>query len=116
RYPQRRDRQGHHLMTAPLYAKVKEHILEHIRSGAWTPGTRVPSENELVEHFSISRMTANRALRELSADGFLSRVPGVGTFVKEPPARSSLLELRNIAEEIAQRGHRHDATIHRPAT
>ena len=45
-------------MTAPLYAKVKEHILEHIRSGAWTPGTRVPSENELVEHFSISRMTA----------------------------------------------------------
>ena len=50
-------------------------------------------------------MTANRALRELSADGFLSRVPGVGTFVKEPPARSSLLELRNIAEEIAQRGH-----------
>ena len=98
-------------MTAPLYAKVKEHILEHIRSGAWTPGTRVPSENELVEHFSISRMTANRALRELTADGFLSRVPGVGTFVKEPPARSSLLELRNIAEEIAQRGHSHAAHV-----
>jgi GntR family histidine utilization transcriptional repressor len=100
-------------MTAPLYAKVKEHILEHIRSGAWTPGMRVPSENELVEHFSISRMTANRALRELSADGFLSRVPGVGTFVKEPLARSSLLELRNIAEEIAQRGHAYAAHIER---
>lgn len=103
-------------MTAPLYAKVKEHILEHIRSGAWTPGTRVPSENELVESFSISRMTANRALRELTADGFLSRVPGVGTFVKEPPARSSLLELRNIAEEIAQRGHAHAAHIDRRET
>ncbi len=37
----------------PLYAKVKEHILEHIRSGAWAPGTRVPSENELVEAFGI---------------------------------------------------------------
>jgi GntR family histidine utilization transcriptional repressor len=98
-------------MTAPLYAKVKDHILDHIRSGAWTPGMRVPSENELVEHFSISRMTANRALRELTADGFLSRVPGVGTFVKEPPARSSLLELRNIAEEIAQRGHAHAAHV-----
>lgn len=103
-------------MTAPLYAKVKEHILEHIRSGAWTPGMRVPSENELVEHFSISRMTANRALRELTADGFLSRVPGVGTFVREPPARSSLLELRNIAEEIAQRGHKHAAYIERRET
>jgi GntR family histidine utilization transcriptional repressor len=98
-------------MTAPLYAKVKEHILEHIRSGAWTPGTRVPSENELVERFSISRMTANRALRELTADGFLSRVPGVGTFVKEPPSRSSLFELRNIADEIAGRGHAYAAHV-----
>lgn len=98
-------------MTAPLYAKVKEHILEHIRSGAWTPGMRVPSENELVESFSISRMTANRALRELTADGFLSRVPGVGTFVKEPTARTSLLELRNIAEEITQRGHVYAAHV-----
>ena len=50
----------------PLYAKVKEHILDNIRSGAWEAGRRVPSENELVESFGISRMTANRALRELT--------------------------------------------------
>jgi GntR family transcriptional regulator, histidine utilization repressor len=95
----------------PLYAKVKDHILANIRNGAWEPGARVPSENELVESFGISRMTANRALRELTAEGFLSRLPGVGTFVKETPARSSLMELRNIAEEIAQRGHRYSARI-----
>ena len=95
----------------PLYAKVKDHIVAQIRSGAWAPGARVPSENELVERFSISRMTANRALRELNAEGFVERVPGVGTFVKEPPARSSLMELRNIAEEIAQRGHRYSSRI-----
>ena len=95
----------------PLYVKVKEHILDQIRSGVWTPGTRVPSENELVESFGISRMTANRALRELYSEGFVDRVPGVGTFVKEPPARSSLLELRNIAEEIEQRGHRYSSRI-----
>jgi GntR family histidine utilization transcriptional repressor len=95
----------------PLYAKIKDHILANIRSGAWEPGQRVPSENELVESFGISRMTVNRALRELTADGYLSRLPGVGTFVKEAPARSSLMELRNIAEEIAQRGHRYSARI-----
>jgi GntR family histidine utilization transcriptional repressor len=95
----------------PLYAKIKDHILGNIRSGAWEPGRRVPSENELVESFGISRMTANRALRELTAEGFLARVPGVGTFVKEAPARSSLMELRNIAEEIEQRGHRYTARI-----
>ncbi len=59
----------------PLYARVKAHILDNIQSGAWEPGRRVPSENELVESFRISRMTANRALRELMAEGFLSRVP-----------------------------------------
>lgn len=95
----------------PLYAKVKDHILGHIRSGEWAPGARVPSENELVESFRISRMTANRALRELSADGYLARVPGVGTFVKTAPARSSLVELRNIADEIQLRGHVHSARV-----
>ena len=95
----------------PLYALVKDHILENIRSGAWEPGRRVPSENELVERFQISRMTANRALRELTAEGFLARVPGVGTFVREAPALASLMELRDIAEEITQRGHRHSARL-----
>ena len=95
----------------PLYAKVKDHILENIRNGAWEPGQRVPSENELVESFGISRMTANRALRELTAEGFLSRVPGVGTFVRAAPALSSLMELRNIAEEIEQRGHRYSSRV-----
>jgi GntR family histidine utilization transcriptional repressor len=95
----------------PLYALVKAHILGNIRSGAWPPGRRVPSENELVEHFQISRMTANRALRELTAEGFLARVPGVGTFVREAPALASLMELRDIAEEIAQRGHRYTARL-----
>lgn len=96
----------------PLYARVKDHIIGHISSGAWEPGRRVPSENELVEHFGISRMTANRALRELHAEGFVARVPGVGTFVSEKPmARSSLMELRNIAEEIAARGHRYSSRV-----
>jgi GntR family histidine utilization transcriptional repressor len=95
----------------PLYLQVKEHILGHIQSGAWAAGSRVPSENELVESFGISRMTANRALRELSSDGYLSRGPGVGTFVKEQTARTSLMELRNIAEEIAARGHTHSSRL-----
>jgi GntR family histidine utilization transcriptional repressor len=69
----------------------------------------VPSENEIVRQFRISRMTAHRALRELTVDGYLERLPGVGTFVREPAGGSSLIELRNIAEEIAARGHVHTA-------
>ena len=97
---------------APLYIKVKGHILAQIRSGQWRTGERVPSENDLVERFKISRMTANRALRELSSEGYLKRVPGVGTFVQHQPVRASLIELRNIADEIAARGHTHSARVH----
>jgi GntR family transcriptional regulator, histidine utilization repressor len=95
----------------PLYLQVKDHILGNINSGAWAAGSRVPSENELVESFGISRMTANRALRELAGDGYLARVPGVGTFVKEQAARTSMMELRNIAEEIEARGHTHTSRL-----
>jgi GntR family transcriptional regulator, histidine utilization repressor len=95
----------------PLYAKIKSHITDQIRSGALKAGSRVPSENELVEIFKISRMTANRALNELTSEGLLARVPGVGTFVKEVTPRSSLLELRNIADEITARGHIYSSRI-----
>lgn len=95
----------------PLYVQLKDHILQRIRSQEWAPGSRVLSENEMVEQFSVSRMTANRALKELTQEGFLARVPGVGTFVKEPPQRASLIEIRNIAEEIAARGHVHSSII-----
>ncbi|MGH6874280.1 MAG: histidine utilization repressor [Aestuariivirgaceae bacterium] len=94
----------------PRYRQVKEHVLANIRSGDWPPGTRVPSENDLAAQFGIARMTANRALRELTRDGYVNRVPGVGTFVKESQ-RSSLLEIRNIADEIAARGRRYDAVV-----
>jgi len=89
----------------PLYRQLKDHILAQMRAGEWIPGSRVPSENELVASFGISRMTANRALRELMQDGYLDRIRGLGTFVKEAPRQSSLIELRNIAEEILARGH-----------
>ena len=65
------------------YLQVKHFILEQIAGGTLRAGARVPSENELTRTLAISRMTANRALRELAADGVLVRVAGVGTFVAE---------------------------------
>ena len=53
------------LAMQPLYLQVKNHILTNIDSGKWTTSARVPSENDIVKEFGVSRMTANRALREL---------------------------------------------------
>ncbi len=95
----------------PLYLKVKRHILDNIGSGKWTTSTRVPSENEIVKSFGVSRMTANRALRELRDEGVLVRIAGVGSFVADRHARAHPLEVRSIAEEIRDRGHVHRAEI-----
>jgi len=93
--------------AAARYQKVKHFILERIAGGALRAGERVPSENELTRTLTVSRMTANRALRELAADGVLVRVAGVGTFVAEQRVHAHPLEVRNIADEIRARGHEH---------
>ncbi len=96
----------------PLYLQVKEHITSKIDSGELAVGMRIPSENELVGALNVSRMTVNRALRELSADGRLKRIQGRGTFVAERKPQSPLLEIRSIAEEIRARGGSHSCTVH----
>ncbi len=95
----------------PLYLKVKRHILDNIGSGKWATSARVPSENDIVKSFGVSRMTANRALRELRDEGVLVRIAGVGSFVADRHARAHPLEIRSIAEEIRERGHVHRAEI-----
>ncbi len=96
---------------APIYARVKQMIVAQIQSGAWPPHHRVPSESELVSQLGFSRMTINRALRELTAEGLLVRMQGVGTFVAEPKGQAALFEVHNIADEIAARGHRHRCEV-----
>ncbi|MBJ7222214.1 MULTISPECIES: histidine utilization repressor [unclassified Brenneria] len=96
---------------APIYQRVKQAIISQISAGIWKPNQRVPSESELVNELGVSRMTINRALRELTSEGYLLRMQGVGTFVAEMKGYTAMLEVHNIAEEIAQRGHQHSCKI-----
>jgi len=99
------------LAMQPLYLQVKNHILTNIDSGKWTTSARVPSENDIVKEFGVSRMTANRALRELQDEGVLVRIAGVGSFVANRQAHTHPLEIHNIADEIRDRGHVHRAEL-----
>jgi GntR family histidine utilization transcriptional repressor len=103
---------GLRVAPQPLYQKVQKHILELIDSGRMPAGSRIPSENELVAALNVSRMTIHRALRELTAQGLLVRVQGVGTFVAAPKPQSALLEIVSIAEEIKRQGGVHSSTVH----
>lgn len=97
--------------AAPRYAAIKQSIADAVRDGRLKPGARVASEAELVEQFGVSRMTANRALRELQAAGIIVRRAGVGSFIAEPRPIGQMIEIRNIAEEIRERGHVYRARV-----
>ncbi|MEL0621569.1 histidine utilization repressor [Marinomonas arenicola] len=95
----------------PIYSKLKQAITQKISAGEWLANQRVPSEAEIVKSLGVSRMTVNRALRELTVEGFLVRHQGLGTFVAEKKSHSALFEVHNIAEEITSRGHQHRADL-----
>lgn len=97
--------------NVPIYQRVKLYILELIKSEIWEEGRKLPSEHELVDKLSVSRMTINRAFRELVSEGYIERISGVGTFVVEAKPESHPLEIRNIAEEIEARGHTHTCIV-----
>ncbi len=94
------------------YARVKKFLKDELGRGSWPPGTLMPSEAELVTQFGVSRMTVTRALRELQAEGMVTRVQGVGTFAAHLSKVSSTLTIRDLQDEITQRGHKHHAEVH----
>ncbi|MFN8519245.1 MAG: histidine utilization repressor [Chloroflexota bacterium] len=95
----------------PLYHQVKQYVIGRIESGEWLPGQRVPSEHEVMRTFGVSRQTANRALHDLTTEGYLVRVQGVGSFVANVKYQSAALVVGSISDEIASRGHEHRAQV-----
>ena len=101
----------------PIYLQIRDMIEGRILSGAWPPGTRVPSEQELTLRFSCSRMTVSKALSALVSSGLVVRRRRSGTVVAQPAAQHTVLEVRDIRAEIAAAGMtpRHEI-LHRHAS
>jgi GntR family transcriptional regulator, histidine utilization repressor len=98
-------------MTQRRYQSVIQYLSDGIAAGRWPVDAQVPSENELVELCSVSRMTARRALEELTEAGVLYRVQGKGTFVSPPKMQASFVEVRNIADEIRALGQHYGNVV-----
>lgn len=99
------------MRAAAPYFRVKQYLKDELAKGRWNPGDLMPSEAQLVAQFAVSRMTVNRALRELQSEGLVERVQGVGTFAAQLYPVSSTLTIRDLRQEILDRGHRHEADV-----
>ena len=67
--------------SKPLYEQIQNDIIQKIETGVYTDHQRIPSENELSRIYNVSRITATKALTELSLNGYVYRIQGKGSFV-----------------------------------
>lgn len=96
----------------PAFQQIKDYLLTEIHAGTWTEGQAIPSEQVLAKQFGVSRMTVNRAVRELTDEQVLIRIQGSGTYVAQHKYQATLVEIKSIAEEVRGRGHLHRSELH----
>ena len=88
----------------PLYQQV-HHLLRHrIVTGAYAPGSKIPSESELCRELAVSRVTVREALRELVQADMLVKVHGKGAFVAaDTPRRLQTVKYAGFLEDLQER-------------
>ncbi|WP_170975284.1 histidine utilization repressor [Martelella alba] len=84
----------------PIHQEIQSDIKNKILNNEWHPGDRVPTEQELMEIYSCSRMTVNKALSTLVASGMIMRKRRKGSFVAMPRVEEPLLAIQDIRAEV----------------
>jgi GntR family histidine utilization transcriptional repressor len=87
-----------------LYQRIRDDIEARIMSGEWPPGHRIPFEHELMVEYGCSRMTVNKVLSTLAANGLITRRRRAGSVVAEPSTERAVLEIQDFALEAARAG------------
>lgn len=87
-----------------LYEQIAHQLLQEIHQGGFQPTGKLPSEAELVERFSVSRVTIRLALGKLGEDGVVERKQGKGTYVAAQQVRHDLDALRSFHESLLLQG------------
>jgi GntR family transcriptional regulator len=88
----------------PLYQQVEKIIRAKIAHGEFETGTALPSEQELMESFDVSRTTVRQALKLLAEDNTIVKVQGKGNFVSQPKIQQELVSLQTISEVLTGAG------------
>lgn len=95
----------------PLHAQVEEALLKGIAEGILPPGSRLDTEEHLVERFAVSRTTIRTAIQSLIARGVVQIRRGKGTFVAQPAITQELTELTGFVEDMQALGRQASARV-----
>jgi len=90
----------------PLYIQIRNLLREQIRLGEWPADEPMPTEDQLVAHFGVSRTTVRQAMTDLAREGLVVRKAGRGTFARQPLMVLRMQQWHSLAVDIARRGLR----------
>ncbi len=90
--------------AVPLHAQLAELLRTQIRHNQLQPGDQLPSERELCEQFSISRITVRKALSTLTQEGLVYSTVGKGSYVSVARLREELQPLSSFTQDMQRRG------------
>ncbi|MGR9048731.1 GntR family transcriptional regulator [Halobacillus faecis] len=87
-----------------LYLQLKELFIDRIHNGQWEADKLIPTEQELMKEFDVSRTTIRQAISILVQEGLVEKKQGRGTIVKPRKLSGNLSQLKGFAEEVLERG------------
>src|ERR1700722_11471272 len=99
------------LSGSSRYALLVREIAAAIETGELPAGSQIPTEDELIRRFAVSRTTVRKAIQNLSLRGFVEIRRGVGTFVAPPRITPELTALTGFVEDMDALGHRATARL-----
>lgn len=96
----------------PLYVRVASVLRERIGTGEWPPGTRIPTIDELREHYRVAEITLRQAIRILTSEGLVLSQRGKGTFVLDRvPSQTDSALIDTALEQFSELDSSHRIEI-----
>ncbi|MBC8103949.1 MAG: GntR family transcriptional regulator, partial [Cytophagales bacterium] len=88
-------------MSNTRWNEILSHLRAEIESGARKPGDRLPSEVEIAAEWQVCRMTAHRAMSELTREGWVTRKRRAGTIVAPPRVPEPVVKVVKAVRHVA---------------
>lgn len=90
----------------PKYFNISREIIAMIQRGEMLPGAAVPSENEIIDKYEVSNTTARKALHDLERAGWVTRIKGKGTFVRNNTVERSVNRIFGFTKNMVEAGRK----------
>lgn len=88
--------------SQPMYQRIKDDILHQIKTNLLSPGDKLPTEYQLMQHYRVSRITVSKALSELKNQGLIERFPNRGSFVSQLQEVPPVFNETKLPEKMVQ--------------